>query len=230
MKYGNEINVGPGVEALPPKGHARNEVLKKRSANLDAIADGLINSTDAPVYSVSPEAIKEEPEILKHFDFAAAMFTVSNPVAGKVYFWCRDERTAIAQKQAEARMWLGVGAKGWEIVGNCSCANEKHDESCVYPECQELKAADGRRIIGDTCLMRLDYDEYVKIHKRMLLVVQYRDNNFSESLSDFVSRHEGLVSVVSGQGDPRDLYTAQYGNKLVRAGIDERGRGITKGR
>lgn len=232
MEITNEIKVGPGPEALPPAGHKRRETLKKRQAKLDQIADGLINNTDVPVYSVNPDAIKEEPEILKHFDFASAVFAVSNPVEGKVYFWCRDDRTAIAQKQTEARMWLGAGARGWEMVGACSCApDSNHKDGCVYPECRELIASDGRRIIGDTCLMRIDMDEYIRINKRMTLVVQYKENNFSETLSDFVSRHEGLVSVVSGAGDPRDLYAQQYGGKLVKAGFDERGRGITtKGR
>lgn len=214
-----------GTDSLPPAGHERREVLKRRTSRLDVIAEELVNNTDVPVYAVDPAKLKEEPEILQHYDFASAVFAVSHPVAGKVYFWCRNERNAIAQKQTEARMWLGAGCKGWEIVGNCSCVGDKHDAGCPYPECPELKNPEGYRAIGDTILMRIDHDEYVKIHKRMTLVVRYRENNFSEKLSDFVQRHEGLVHVVSGQDDPRNLYAKQFGGAPLvhtsRAGTNE---------
>jgi hypothetical protein len=227
MRYG--LKAGPGVEGLPPAGHQRREVLKKRTDRLDAIAEGLVNNTDVPVYAIDPEKLKEEPEILKHYDFVNGMFTVTNPMKGKVYFWCRDDKVDISRKKAEARAWLGPGSKGWEIIGNCSCVGENHLASCPFPECPELKEVDGRRRIGDTILMRIDYDEYVRIHKRMTLVVQYREGNPEETLSEFVRKYEGMVTVVSGNADPRDLYTQKIGGgPLMKAHPDERGRGITK--
>src|SRR5713101_2524442 len=100
------IKVGPSK--LPPRGHKRDEELRVRKDNLDRIAEHLMNNTDAQTYAIDPEKLKEEPDILRHFNMANQMFEVSAPVPGKVYFWCRDDRNAVAQKQSEARMWLGA--------------------------------------------------------------------------------------------------------------------------
>ena len=198
-----------GIATLKPAGHARNEQLKKRADNLATIADGLMNNTESGVYAVDPDKLKEEPEILKHLNFSDFAFEVTRPVPGFVYFWCFDRPTAISMKRAETRMW-GV-ARGWEIVGNCSClcdsnGREKHGKDCPYPESLEVKAADGRRVIGDVFLMRMDLNEYTKMYKRMLLVQRYRESNIPEPLSDWVKRHEGLVKVTSGNKEPADLY------------------------
>jgi hypothetical protein len=212
------IKIGPSK--LPPRGHKRNEELRVRKDNLDRITDHLMNNTDSQTYAIDPEKLKEEPEILSHFNMANQMFEVSNPVKGKVYFWCRDDRNAVALKQSEARMWLGSTVKGWEVVGN--------GES--FPESLELKAVDGRRIIGDTFLMRIDLDEYTRIHKRMLVVQKYQEMNLQESLGAFVERYEGLVSVTAGNADPAALYAQSHGgNKIFRVTPDPRGIGITKG-
>src|SRR5882672_9112725 len=104
------IKLGPGVEALPAAGHARKEMLKKRMANLEQAADEMVNNTEAPIYSMDVSKLKEDPEILRHYDVSMHMFKVSKAVAGRVYFWERDtasDHSAIARKQAEARMWLG---------------------------------------------------------------------------------------------------------------------------
>lgn len=204
------IQVGPGPESLPPAGHARREVLKARKQRLDEIAEGLAANTDMPVYAVDPKKLKEEPEILKHYDFVNQQFSVSHKVAGKVYFWCRDERTAIAQKQTEVRMWLGANAQPWEIIGN----------GPEFPECPDLKGADGYRRIGDVILMRLDLDTYTALHKRMAVVQRYRETSLNESLTEFEKRLGAKVSVLAGSDDPRNLYrkNVPQGGPLVHAG------------
>lgn len=212
------IVAGPGEAALPAAGHKRRETLKKRTDKLSTIADGLMNNTDAAIYSVNPDALKEEPEILKHLNFADHTFDVTNPVRGKVYFWCFDRPQPIAQKRTEAKMWLGPQAAGWEIVGACSCApGSKHlPKDCVFPEAREVIAADGRRVIGDVFLMRMDLAEYTRMHKRMMLVQRYRESNVPEPLADFMQRHEGLVQVVSGNETPEQLYRRVQANGQMR--------------
>ena len=204
------IPQAPGIATLKPRGHSRREQLKKRTDGLAKRAEVMMNATDAQTYSVDPEKLKAEPEILKHLNFSDMAFEVTSPVVGKVYFWCRDEPNAISMKRIEARMWLGAQSKGWEIVGA--------EASGTYPEAMELKAVDGRRVIGDVFLMRIDLDEYTKIHKRMLLVQKYRETNIPEPLSDWVTRHEGLVTVRSGNKEPQELYKdVQRGGALQHA-------------
>jgi len=206
------IKAGPGREALPPAGHLRREMLKARTDNLDAMAEKMLNETDAPLYAVDPAKLKEEPEILRHLNFASMMFEVTDPVPGKVYLWERDtndDHSPIARKRAEARMWLGAGARGWEVVSGTGPD---------MPESRELLQADNTRRIGDVLLMRIDRDEYIRIQKRIMLVTRFHEANVAEKLSDFVRRNEGLVKVIQGNAEPRELYQREHpGHPLVHS-------------
>ena len=207
------IKAGNGIAGLKPAGHARREQLKARTDNLAEMADRAVNATDAQIYSVDEEKLKEEPEILRHLDMSTFMFKVNNPVPGKVYFWERDTATdhsAVARKQAEARMWLGNSAKGWQVV--CG-APETHPE---FPEAPELVQVDGVRRIGDVILMRIDLDEYTRIQKRILLATRFKESNIAMQLGEFVRQNEGMVSVIEGKEDPRVLYAREHqGRQLV---------------
>jgi hypothetical protein len=199
-----------GIATLKPAGHARREQLKARAEALDIQAAEMLKATDGATYAVDPEKLKEEPEILQHMDMHSFMFKVSKPVAGKVYFWERDvphDHSAVARKQAEARMWLGAEAKGWQVV------NEVSDS---MPEAMEVLAADNCRRIGDVLLMRIDLDEYTRIQKRILLSVRFRESNIAQKLSDFVRENEGRVSVIEGNADPQTLYAQKTGSSLVK--------------
>src|ERR1700675_1238001 len=135
LKQVGTIKLGPGVEALPAAGHARKEMLKRRMANLEKVGEERLNRTDAQMYSIDPAKLKEEPEILRHYDVSLHMFKVSNPVEGRVYFWERDAQDAIARKQSEARMWLGdfEHPRGWQVV-----SGKQHADGTKFPESREL--------------------------------------------------------------------------------------------
>lgn len=212
MKYGKAIKLGPGVEALPAAGHARKEMLKRRMANAEKVAEEMVNATDGQVYSVDPKKLREEPEILRHYDVSLHMFKVTKAVPGRVYFWERDttdDHSAIARKQSEARMWLGdyESPRGWNVVSGIGngTKNPKWDEDS-YPESPELRQADGVRRIGDVILMWIPLHEYERIQKRIMLATRFKEANISQKLSDFVREHEGLVKVISGPADPQTLY------------------------
>jgi hypothetical protein len=199
-----------GIATLKPAGHARREQLKMRAAALEVQAEAMQNATDGATYAVDPAKLREEPEILRHMDTTNFMFKVTNPVAGKVYFWERDTTTdhsAMARKQAEARMWLGAQARGWQVVNSTGPD---------MPESMEVLSADNCRRIGDVLLMRIDLDEYERIQKRILLTVRFRESNIAQKLGDFVRENEGRVSVIEGNADPQTLYAQKTGSKLVK--------------
>ena len=195
---------------LLPAGHARREQLKKRAEALEIQAESMMKATDGATYAVDPEKLKEEPEILRHMDMTNFMFKVTKPVPGKVYFWERDvphDHSAVARKQAEARMWLGAEARGWQVVNSTGPD---------MPESMEVLSADNCRRIGDVLLMRIDLDEYTRIQKRILLTIRYKESNIAMKLSEFVQANEGRVSVIEGKEDPRTLYQrANPGHTLV---------------
>lgn len=199
-----------GIATLKPAGHARREQLKARADALNLQAEVMQANTDTATYAVDPEKLKAEPEILRHMDPTNFMFKVTKPVAGKVYFWERDvvhDHSAVARKQAEARMWLGAEARGWQVVNEVSDA---------MPESMEVLAADNCRRIGDVLLMRIDLDEYTRIQKRIMLQNAYRESNIAMKLGDFVRENEGKVQVYEGNVDPQTLYAQKTGSRLVK--------------
>ena len=187
--------------SLPPSGHARREVLKQRTARLQEVAERV--SAESEIYSIDPEKLKEDPEILKHFDFQNQQFEVTHAQKGYAYLWERDDHRAIAFKKAQARFFLGPRMPGWEVVN-----------STVDPEAKELIQADNTRRIGDTILLRIKLDSYIEIHKKIALMNKFKEQNIPERLSEYVERYDNLVQVHPIVGmSPRE-YFARKGTQL----------------
>lgn len=194
------------VPTLPPPGYFRQEELKRRLEQLERVAEKL--TSQGNIYKVDPSKLKEEPEILKHFDFVSQTFTVTNPRPGYAYFWERNHPTAIALRQQQGRYFLGnAHLPTWEVVTSCGCAGDKHGSDCSAPEAQELKQADGTRRIGDVILMRIPLEAYELIHKRMGVMQKIADErNAREALSELVQSREGAVKLHLMHEDPRRYF------------------------
>lgn len=184
-----------GIEGLLAAGHGRREQMKRRLDNLHESAERMLENTDTAMYAIDPAKLKEEPEILKHLNTTSCVFEVTNPKPGYVYLWEREKSDAIARKKTEARIWLGPGHPGWEVVS-----------SAAEPECHDLLTAEGTRRIGDTILMRITTESYILIQRRQALMRRFREANIPQSLQDFMRQHEGLVRVVQGNDTPQNLY------------------------
>ena len=220
---GKVISLGEstGIQTLKPAGHARREQLARRADKLAKAAE--ILTKQAEIYSIDREKLKEEPEILAHFNFADKAFEVSNPKKGMAYYWERDDSRMISWRKGQARLFLGPNHPGWEVVSG-------HDSSCdagklagkrCHCEAAELIQADGTRKIGDVLLMTIPVESYVHIQKRILLMQKFRESNIAQKLSDFVRENEGLVQVHTMVGQSPREYFGKKGIPLVHTDSQE---------
>lgn len=202
-----------GIETLKAPGYNRAEQLKKRADKLARTAE--ILTKDSEIYSIDRSKLKEEPEILKHFNFLANAFDVSNKKPGYVYYWERDDTRMISWRRAQARHLLGPNHEGWHVVSG-------HDGQCMGGskckcEANDLIQADGSRTIGDVKLMAIPLDSYIAIQKRQLMMQKFLEASIPQKLEDFMRENEGLIQVHNIVGETVEQHFAKQGAPIQRS-------------
>jgi hypothetical protein len=143
---------------LPPSGHERDELLRKRidelEAKLAAITD--TNNGGVDIAAVDPKQIERDNEILTYLDNGS--FPVLNADDTMVYAWVqRDQFGKYGGKFVHVKKMLG-----WEMV--------------YYgdPEVAGSKSPEGYCVIGDVVLMKVNKLRYLQIHRRQQKVADDR--------------------------------------------------------
>jgi hypothetical protein len=149
----------PDTTGLPPPGHKRDEVLRKRADELEAKIDDLTSKLE--VGTVDPDALEPDNEILQ-FASENVMDSGSFPVtdADELYTYCWVFRDPSGRYGGIQIMRKKI--QGWQL---CHYGN---------PETAGMKSAEGYCVIGDTLLMRIRKDRYLSIRKREYELAQRR--------------------------------------------------------
>ena len=154
---------------LPPAGHARDEVLRERTDNLEQLGEETAAANE--VERIDPAKLRVENEIAQHFDPSTTMLNVSNKVDGYIYCWVYSgmHGLMITQKTIE----------GWVVVQGSD------------PEAEEHKGigADTTRRVGDTILMRVPMDVYLLIQRRQ----REQANRFNQQQSGISDKAQALA-------------------------------------
>ena len=130
-----------GTATLPPAGHARKEVLKKRKDTLEHKAEEMAGQVE--VGAIDPKSFEVSREIGGRFD----ELQVVGALPQYAYKWVQiDYPTNSRGKMARLET-----INGWEVVTG------------DMPEAPDLRQADGTRRLGDVILMRIRRDRFEKL-------------------------------------------------------------------
>jgi len=129
-------NIDPELE---PAGWKRDEQLAERKDNLEQAAEEA--SAEQEVHAFDPSKIEPDWDILEHIN----ELQVDDGVAGYRYMWVYEG--------LNGQMIVKKSRLGWVVVQS------------DMPECVALKDARGYRKIGDTILMRIPEDRFVKLEQ-----------------------------------------------------------------
>ena len=133
--------MGPGVEALPPAGHLRDEEIKKRADTLEAQIETLSKDVGAiDPTKLDPKKVEREVRQVS----VMGDVPVPNAQSGYKYRWeYRDPSGKTGGRYMYDRL-----RQGWErVVGD-------------MPEAREYKAVTGERWVADCLLMRIPEARY----------------------------------------------------------------------
>lgn len=131
---GMEKKIGPGVEALPPPGAARKEVLAQRKDALEEAAE----TEGANMGTIDPEKLQPDRDVLHELYKTPGFshFDVSERQPGYEYYWASMKKGGLQIKAMKYH--------GWELV------------SGSMPEATEHQHVSGARVIADdVALMRI---------------------------------------------------------------------------
>jgi hypothetical protein len=170
-----------GDSSLPPPGDERKEILSMRRDDLEKLAE------EAAIGAVAfgKEAFEVDREI--QHGLANALTNLQEDK----YVYC-----LVCDRMNGADVWTKKTA-GWEVVAN--------QEDAV--EAPGIKTSEGYRRIGDTILMRISKDQYVKIRAKQNLKTIQRDAAVSaqilEVAEEAVRKSDGAVRLI----DPKTKQT-----------------------
>lgn len=173
----------PEPTDLPPAGHERDELLRKREDALDEEIDRIMlgESGVAPeTHRISPEALKPDRE-LRHEISEIGMLTVSKPQPGYVYSW-----TYIGPNNTGQFIWQKK-AHGWEVVGS------------GHPEAREHIREDGTRRCGDVILMRTTLENKRRLDEREARRNAARELGVASEVEDIAASHPDALVVHGGE-------------------------------
>jgi hypothetical protein len=129
--------------ALPPPGHARDEVLRERADTLEQKAEEIFEDRGA----INPEAFEIDREIQHLLHDRNDGLEISDPHPAYMYCWANFQNSNGTQVW-QRKSW------GWEVVGG------------NMPECSHLRREDGTRRIGDVLLMRIRKDLHLLLEQK----------------------------------------------------------------
>lgn len=138
---------GGGVDALPPAGDARRDVLRQRDDQLAEQAEGLSGEGGA----IDPRALEVENEI-------GAAFNEMDPPhkrADMRYKWVY--RAPFTRSATGMQSFTQAKAEGWQPVRENDPDGKDMDHCETTPE--------GFIVVGDVILMRLPIERYVRIRR-----------------------------------------------------------------
>jgi len=197
------IPVGPGVEALPPPGDARREVLKERAEPLAQAAE----AANADVGTIDPRTFEVENELAQHFN----ELEVSNAQPEFEYCW--------VQSAFHGRYIKYKLTEGWEVVQG------------DMPEALELRgmAADTTRRLGDVILMRMQKDRYLRLRRQREAHQRAMESGVTTALQEMGDRYAGQGIIVHTNPNDQLLKRMQSGaaarqmagqrfDKMIRTG------------
>src|SRR6266571_3789042 len=179
-----------GVE-LPDAGYSREEELLKRQDELEQKLAQLTDSKNGGVdtAAVDPSKLEKENEILTFIERGS--FPVRNP--DDLYEYCAVQRDQFGK-------FGGVHifkkrAQGWEIV--------RYGD----PEEWGVKSPEGYCVIGDTILMRVRKDIYLRLHRRGQQIADLRRSAADHELRQVgdKARSRGIITTVDEAVDDRQL-------------------------
>jgi hypothetical protein len=161
---------GGGVETLPPPGDARREVLDARQDQLDEAAEAPLDEGQAEVNAINPKALRVESELASQFN----ALEVSGALPEYRYLWCYTGQHGTVIK------WQL--AQGYEVVQG------------EMPEAMEQKglAGDTTRRIGDTILLRIRLDRYLRIERARQQRQQAQEASSAAGLYALAEKHPAI--------------------------------------
>lgn len=136
--------------SLPPPGYTRDEILRMRTGELEKLADELSEHA----LSIDPRSLGIDREI--QFALSNALTDLQND----------HEYCLVCTRQDGKDVW-DKKLEGWEVV----CGD--------MPEAKNLKnvgAADSTRRIGDTILMRITKEKYIRVIAGQRLAARKRES------------------------------------------------------
>ena len=189
---------------LPPAGHARDEVLKKRQDQLEEKAE--TQAAQLQTGTIDPDVLKAERELLNSMD--STMVTNADPAYH--YTWVNFQSYHGWAVKAK------LAFRGWEVVNGS------------MPEASECKQVDGTRKLGDVLLMRISIDRF-----NILQALEAEDRNkFNQTptsnLSALADKYasRGLIVRVN---DSRDLKTMESRHRGAMAAQEKFETGLREG-
>ena len=197
---------------LPPAGHQRDEVLKKRQDQLEEKAE--TQTAQLQTGAIDPEVLKAERELLNSMD--STMVTGASP--NYHYTWVNFQSYhgwAVKSKLA---------FRGWEVVTDSNSCKDYNPGG----EAAECRQVDGTRKLGDVLLMRIAIDRF-----NILQALEAEDRNkFSQTPTSNLSaladkyRDRGLIVRVN---DSRDLKTMESRHRGAMAAQEKYEAGLRDG-
>ena len=169
--------------ALPPAGHTRDELLRRRSDDLEAQAAEQFANSGA----IDPAKLKIDREAA-YIHERTDGYEVKNAVPGYIYCWVREDKPGNQVQWARSKrvkMPDGDWAALWEVVQG------------DMPECPDERDVRGYRKIIDCILMRARAERYRQYQIQQEEIKQLREHGTSEGLQDLADKSRGLVKVYS---------------------------------
>lgn len=165
----NEAVETKGTEALPDAGWKRDEVLKRRQANLEEEAEELAEKL--LIGAIDDKHFQVDREIAQRLEY----LHVENARDDMAYYWANfvsDHGKQVTDKKTQ----------GWEVVSGTG-------KDC--PEAPDCIDADGTRRLGDVLLMRISRERavYQRALERVESLRKRSMHLNTDQLAEMAARH-----------------------------------------
>lgn len=181
------------IPANLPAGHSREEAKKavadQQAEEIEKLSENMGGFDPSTVFEV-------ENEIAQNYNLNTNEFEVVDAVEGYSYLWGRISYKSHNEIMSRAQRYLGNRVPGYELVSG---------PKAEFPECWNLRQADGTRRIGDVQLYRVRAEVYRAIRARQDLTAQARHLGISTAaIIAHAERYPRYVHVTETKGNPID--------------------------